>query len=166
MTRYLLDTNIISNAVKPVPSPPLMAWMAAQPDEGLFISALTVAEVWRGVLAMPARQRRRSLEQWFHGPSGPQALFAGRVLAFDERAALAWARLMAAGSAGGRPRSALDMIVAAVAEAQGCVVATDNERDFAGLNFINPLRPQAGSGPRSVRSASMARDSEEPRGRP
>ncbi len=141
MTRYLLDTNVISNAVKPVPSPQLTAWMAAQPDEGLFISALTVAEIWRGVLGMPSGQRRRGLERWFVGPGGPQALFAGRVLAFDEAAALAWARLMAAGSAQERPRSALDMIVAAVAEVHGCVVATDNERDFAGLNFINPLRP-------------------------
>ena len=140
MTRYLLDTNIISNAVKPAPSPRLLAWMAAQPDEDLFISALTVAEIWRGLLAMPTGQRRRSLERWFRGPDGPQALFAGRVLAFDEAAALAWTRLMAAGSAQGRPRSAFDMIVAAAAEVHGCVIVTDNERDFAGLDFINPLR--------------------------
>ena len=52
----------------------------------------------------------------------------------------AWARLMSEGAASGRPRNALDMIVAAVAMVNACVVVTDNERDFAGLNFINPMR--------------------------
>ena len=140
MTRYLLDTNIISNVVKPAPSESLLAWMADRADEDLFISSLTVAEVWRGVLEAPEGRRRRALEAWFLGPEGPQALFAGRVLPFDERAALAWARLMAEGTAQGRPRSALDMIVAAVATANDCVVVTDNEKDFAGLDILNPLR--------------------------
>lgn len=75
-----------------------------------------------------------------HGPDGPQALFAGRVLPFDERAALIWARLMAEGTAKGRLRSPLDMIIAAVAEANDCVVVTENEKDFAGVKIINPLR--------------------------
>lgn len=140
MTRYLLDTNIISNVVKPTPSPTLLAWMAAQSDNDLFISALTVAEIHRGVLEKPTGKKRVLLESWFTGPEGPQALFAGRVLPFGEKAALIWARLMADSSAKGRPRSALDTIIAATAEANDCVVATDNERDFAGLKFVNPVR--------------------------
>jgi len=145
VTRYLLDTNIIGNVTKPIPSDALLAWMADQLDEDLFISSLTVAEIRRGVLEKPAGRERRDLEAWFSGPEGPQALFAGRVLAFDEAAALAWAHLMAGGTAAGRPRSALDMIIAAIAEANDCVVVSDNEKDFAGLAFINPLRP-GGSG--------------------
>ena len=140
MTRYLLDTNIISNVTKPDPSTALLAWMAEQTDNDLFISALTVAEIRRGLLEKPAGKKRTLLEAWFTGPEGPQALFAGRVLPFDEKAALLWARLMADGTAKGRPRSALDMIIAAVAEANGCVVVTDNEKDFAGLKFVNPMR--------------------------
>lgn len=140
--RYLLDTNIISNATKPAPSEPLLAWMAEQADENIFIASLTVAELRRGVLEKPAGKRRDDLEAWFAGPEGPQALFAGRILPFDEAAALVWARLMAAGKARGRPRSALDTIVAAIADANGCVVATDNERDFAGVEVVNPLRPR------------------------
>ena len=140
MTRYLLDTNIISNVTKPTPSPALLAWMAEQTDNDLFISALTVAEIRRGLLEKPAGRKRMLLEAWFAGPEGPQALFAGRVLSFDENAALVWARLMAEGTARGRPRSALDMILAAIAETNNCVVATDNEKDFAGLKFVNPLR--------------------------
>ncbi|HXK07328.1 MAG TPA: type II toxin-antitoxin system VapC family toxin [Verrucomicrobiae bacterium] len=140
MSRYLLDTNIIGNATKPLPSEALVAWMSGQADEDLFISCLTVAEIRRGILEKPAGKKRRELERWFSGPEGPQALFAGRVLPFDEKAGLVWARLMAEGAARGRPRSPLDMIVAAVAEANDCVVVTENERDFAGLNIVNPLR--------------------------
>ena len=140
MTRYLLDTNIISNVTKPSPSTALLAWMVERVDNDLFISALTVAEIRRGLLEKPKGKKRALLEAWFSGPEGPQALFADRVLPFDENAALIWARLMADGTARGRPRSALDMIVAAVAEANGCVVVTDNEKDFAGLKFVNPLR--------------------------
>ena len=140
MTRYLLDTNIIRNVTSPVPSKALVAWMAEQPDENLFISSLTIAEIRRGVLEKPAGKKRHELESWFTGSEGPQALFAARVLPFDEAAALIWAQLMAAGIAMGRSRSALDMIIAAVAEANECVVVTDNERDFAGLEIVNPLR--------------------------
>lgn len=140
MTRYLLDTNVISNVTKANPSTALLAWMAEQADIDLFISALTVAEIRRGLLEKPKGRKRALLEAWFAGPEGPQALFAGRVLPFDEKAGLIWARLMADGAAKGRPRSALDMIIAAVAEANDCVVATDNEKDFSGLNFVNPLR--------------------------
>jgi toxin FitB len=140
VSRYLLDTNIISNATKPAPSEALLAWLARQSDEDLFISSLTVAEIRRGILEKPAGKKRRELEQWFSGPEGPQSLFAGRVLPFDENAGLVWAQLMADGSTRGRPRSPLDMIIAAVAEANGCVVVTENERDFAGLKIVNPLR--------------------------
>ena len=109
-------------------------------DNDLFIPALTVGEIRRGLLEKPKGKKRAVLEAWFAGPDGPQALFAGRVLPFDEKAGLIWARLMADGTAKGRPRSSLDMIIAAVAEANGCLVVTDNEKDFTGLKFVNPLR--------------------------
>ena len=140
MSRSLLDTNIISNVTRPVPSEDLVAWMAEQADEDLFISSMTVAEIRRGILEKPAGKKRRELESWFSGPEGPQALFAGRVLPFDERASLIWAGLMADGTAKGRPRSPLDMIIASIAEANDCVIVTENERHFAGLKVINPMR--------------------------
>jgi predicted nucleic acid-binding protein len=138
--RYLLDTNIISDIAKPAPSESLLAWMSEQNDEDLFIASLTLAEIRRGVLEKPAGKRRDQLEVWFSGPAGPRALFAGRVLPFDENAGLIWARLMADGKARGRPRNALDTIIPAVAEAHGCTVVTDNEKDFADIAVINPLR--------------------------
>jgi toxin FitB len=139
--RYLLDTNILSNITKPTPSEPLIAWMADRADQDLFIASLTIAEIWRGVLEKPAGKRRDQLVAWFAGPEGPQTLFAGRILPFDEKAGLIWGRLMADGKAKGRPRSGLDTIIAAVAEANDCIVVTDNEKDFAGIEVLNPSRP-------------------------
>ena len=145
MTRYLLDTNILSNLVRPRPTPSLQEWMAQQDDSRLFIASLTVAEIQRGILELPAGRRREDLDDWFAGPEGPQALFAGRVLSFDESAALIWARLMAEGKRTGRPRSGLDMIIAAIAEANDCIVVTANERHFVGTPFLNPVRVKEGT---------------------
>ncbi|TCU67284.1 hypothetical protein EDE08_110171 [Bradyrhizobium sp. R2.2-H] len=140
MTRYLLDTNIISNVVKPRPSDSLMSWLSMQRDEDLFIASLTVAEIRRGILEKPRGKKRDILDNWFSGPEGPQALFAGRILSFDDKAGVVWARLMAEGKTAGKPRRALDTIIAATAAANDCVVVTDNEKDFAGIKVFNPVR--------------------------
>lgn len=137
MSRYLLDTNIISNITKLTPSEALLAWMEEQVDENLFIASLTVAELRRGILEKPAGRKRDHLDAWFSDPEGPSALFAGRVLPFDERAGLIWVRSMAEGTAKGRPRSALDTIIASIAEANECIVVTDNDAD---IEIVNPLR--------------------------
>ena len=117
--------------------------MACQRDDDLFVASLTIAEIRRGILELPRGRKRDALEAWFTGDDGPQSLFAGRILSFDDSADLIWARLMADGTAAGRPRSALDMILAAVAEANDCMMVTDNERDFRGLRFFNPMRHDA-----------------------
>ena len=114
--------------------------MSEQRDQDLFITTMTVGEIWHGLLKMPAGRKQDQLRTWFNGPEGPSTLFDGRVLPFDEPAAIEWARLMAEGSARGRPRSPLDMIIAAIAASNDCIVVSDNEKDFSGLDFINPMR--------------------------
>ena len=106
MTRYVLDTNIISNVIKPEPSKNLLGWFGARKDNDLYISSLTIAEIQRGILEKPPGKKRTALDAWFEGPEWPQMLFAGRILPFDERAGLLWAKLMADGTASGQPRSA------------------------------------------------------------
>jgi len=113
---------------------------SARQGRALIAASLTVAEIRRGVLERPKGKKRDQLESWFSGSEGPQALFAGRILSFDEKAGLIWARLMAEGKAKGRPRSGLDAIIAAVAEANDCTVVTENEKDFEGIEIVNPLR--------------------------
>jgi toxin FitB len=144
LTRFLLDTNIISNVTKPSPSAHLLAWMAAQRDDDLCIASLTIAEIRRGILELPRGNKRKHLEDWFSGPDGPSALFAGRIFPFDFEAALVWAHIMAEGKTSGRPRSALDAIIAAIAIANDCIVVTDNEKDFAWTRTFNPLRASGG----------------------
>jgi predicted nucleic acid-binding protein len=140
VTRYLLDTNIVSEALKPRPAASLARWLEGQNDLDLFIAALTIAEIWRGVLTTPIGQRRRQLETWFAGPQGPPAAFLDRILSFDERAAMEWGRIIAEGRLLGRPRSPIDMMIAATAAANDCVVVTANERHFQGVvEFFNPL---------------------------
>jgi hypothetical protein len=142
LTRFLLDTNVVRDATRPQPSEAVAAWLANQLDADLFISTLTLGELRRGILQLPAGRKRRTLAGWFDGPDGPRVIFGGRILGFDEAAAEAWARLMAEGVRLGAPRSALDMIIAAIAVANGCVVATCNERHFAGVvPLLNPMRP-------------------------
>ena len=114
--------------------------MGMQADGDLFISSLTLAEIRRGILDKPLGKKRDRLEAWFAGSEGPQSLFKGRVMPFDEKAALVWAHLMSKGRAAGKPRSDLDMIIAAIAEANECMIVTDNEKHFAGLEILNPLR--------------------------
>jgi predicted nucleic acid-binding protein len=139
VTRYLLDTNIVSEAIKPQPSQPVIAWLENQFDTDLFIASLTIAEIRRGILQKEAGRRRRALEEWFAGPEGPSSLFRGRILAFDEPGALVWGQLMAEGTRRGQPRSPLDMIVAATAAANDCLVVTLNDRNFRDIvDFLNP----------------------------
>lgn len=138
MTRYLLDTPIFERVFQPVFPTGLQAWLRDQSDQDLFVSSLTLAEIRRGILEKPAKQRAQ-LDGWFYGPEGPQALFLGRILSFDDRAGLVWARLMAEGNAAGRPRNPLDMVIAAIAEANGCVIVTDNDKAFAGMTVVNPF---------------------------
>jgi predicted nucleic acid-binding protein len=134
--RYLLATDILSSLLKPDPPDALLEWMAEQNDEDVYIASFTLAEIRRGMLEKQAGKRRDQLEAWFSGPDGPQALFAGRILPFDVDAALIWARLMADGTANGRPRCSFDMIIAAVAQANGCVVVTDNAMNFPDVTIF------------------------------
>lgn len=140
MSRYLLDTNIISDATKLEPSEALATWMSKQDDDDLFIASLTIGEIQRGILSLDAGRRRNELNAWFQGSEGPTALFSGRVLSFNEPAAMAWGALMATGDRQGKPRSAVDTIIAAITLANDCIVVTGNEKHFPDVRVFNPFK--------------------------
>ena len=129
MTRYLLDTNIISNMIKPEPSTALAAWMLEQRGSDLFVASWTMAEIRRGILCMPQGRRRDRLEEWFASEGGPVEMFAGRILPFDEQAALAYATLPFR-------RASYDRLIAAHALALDVTLVTANERDFADIQGL------------------------------
>ena len=82
MTKYILDTNVLSEPTKPVPSRNLLAWIASQDPENLSIAAWSVVEIQRGILARNAGKKRTLLENWF---GDLRTQFAGRILPFDDR---------------------------------------------------------------------------------
>lgn len=140
MSKFLLDTNIVSDLIKSQPSDKLLVWMGERENQELYISTITLAEIDRGIRSAPKGKRRTQLEQWFHGDSGLLMQFNSRILSFDSTASLVWGRLMAEGDKKGRPRSAMDMMIAAIAEVNNCIVVTDNEKDFQGIRILNPVR--------------------------
>jgi predicted nucleic acid-binding protein len=140
VTRYLLDTNILHHVIKPTSSAPLAAWLDEQADESLYICSMNLAEIWSGILQLAAGEKRSEQEGWFGGPRGSRVVFGGRVLKFDEGAALIWARLMSERGKAGLPCAPIDMIYAAIAEANDCTLVTDNEDRFTGLNVLNPMK--------------------------
>lgn len=137
----LLDTNVVSAMMAPMPSPVVIDWLDRQPVVALHVSTVTVAEIRYGLAALPDGRRRRGLASRF------EALlregFAGRVLPFDAPAAELYGEIMAGRRRAGRPMSALDGQIAAIAASRRCVLATRNVRDFAGagVEVVDPFEP-------------------------
>ena len=134
----LLNTNVVSEPLRPAPDVQVVAWINAQPLETLFLSAVTVAELRGGVALLPAGKRRAGLAQSLDKRLLP--LFAGRVLPFDLGCTAAYAELLAKMRADGLAISTADGYIAAIAAANGFAVATRDTRPFeaAGVVVINP----------------------------
>ena len=136
----LLDTNLVSEPLRPAPDARVIEWIDAQPLETLFLSAITVAELRAGVALLPAGKRRSGLQQNLEKRVLP--LFAGRVLPFDLACTQAYAALMTRARAAGLAIATADGYIAAIAAATGLSVATRDTGPFqaAGVAVINPWR--------------------------
>jgi predicted nucleic acid-binding protein len=134
----LLDTNVVSEPLKPQPDPAVLAWLDEQAPQTLWLSSIALAELLAGVAALPAGKRRTALARALDQKVLP--LFEGRVVAFDTQAAHAHAAVQAGAAAAGNPISFADGAIAAIAAARGYALATRNVRDFkgTGVALINP----------------------------
>ena len=134
----LLDTNVVLEPLRPAPDNRVVAWIDAQALETLFLSAITVAELRAGVALLPAGKRRAGLQESLETRVLP--LSAGRVLPFDLGCTQAYAELMAKARASGFAIASADGYIAAIAAANGLVVATRDTVPFeaAGAAVINP----------------------------
>ncbi|MEX0791125.1 MAG: type II toxin-antitoxin system VapC family toxin [Actinomycetota bacterium] len=137
----VLDTNVVSEAIRAQPDPAVASWLAARPAASLFITTITQAELLYGLQLLPDGQRRRSLTDAVHAILSGE--FRGRVLPFDGPAAQAYAIVAAGRRARGKPISVFDAQIAAIARSRGASVATRNARDFddCGIAILDPWAP-------------------------
>ena len=135
---YLLDTCVISELVSVRPSPDVLEWMANVETTRLFLSALTIGEIKRGIVRLPASRRRSTLESWLEQDLSLR--FHGRILPLDMAVMLTWGQLVGELERKGRPLPAIDSLIAATALHYQLQLVTRNEKDFAntGVNVLNP----------------------------
>jgi predicted nucleic acid-binding protein len=133
----LLDTNLVSEAMKPAPDVTVQAWLDEQAAETLYLSSVTIAELMFGVGALPDGKRKARLSD---AMDGVMELFEGRVLPFDMDAARRYAELAVKARAAGKGFPTPDGYIAAIAASQGFAVATRDGSAFlaAGLEVIDP----------------------------
>jgi predicted nucleic acid-binding protein len=129
LTGYLLDTNVVSELVRPNPDPNVVAWVRAGDETSLYLSVLTFGEIRRGIERLPQGSRRERLRLWLEVDLTDR--FTRRILDIDRRVAEIWGMIMARGAAASVRLPTIDTLIAATAERHGMVVATRNLRDFA-----------------------------------
>lgn len=141
----LLDTNVVSELMRPAPSEAVLAWFAAQDAADLYLSAIAEAELRRGAAMLPEGKRRAQLMAAIDAMIIED--FAGRILSFDSAAAQAFVQVFLERRAVGRPISFADCQIAAIARAQDAAIATRNTADFAGCGIavIDPWAHQQGT---------------------
>ena len=134
----ILDTNILSELMRPQPSEIVTRWVSRQPAPSLFITTITQAEIWYGLALLPSGQRRTVLEKTIELMFAED--FNQRVLSFDTAAARTYAAITARRHSAGRPIGQSDAQIAAIALSYGAVVATRNVTDFegCGMTVSNP----------------------------
>jgi len=136
----LLDTNVVSEFMRPLPGPEVQSWISSQPPAALFISAVTEAELRLGLELLPPGKRRDGLEAALESMLAQD--FADRILPFDRAAATAFAKIVAERRKLGRPIAQFDAQIASIARCRGASLATRNIADFTdcGIQVINPWR--------------------------
>jgi toxin FitB len=141
----IVDTNVVSELMKHIPSINVVAWIDKQISEDLFLTTITVAEIDYGLSVLPTGARRNSMRIAFEKVI--EEAFAFRVLSFDSNAARLYGQIMGHRKKLGRLMSLFDGQIASIAHAHKAAVATRNVQDFdeCGLTIINPFEEMTGS---------------------
>jgi len=135
---FLLDTNIPSELIRSRPDSRVEKWVYAQDEQSLYLSVVSIGELRRGLVILPASKRRSELERWFENDLLPR--FEGRILPVTRSIADRWGVLDGQCQLKGTPLNAADGMIAATAIEHGLTVVTRNIRDYAGLG-VEALNP-------------------------
>ena len=136
----VLDTNVVSELMRPEPAPAVLAWLQRSSGFGLYTTAVTIAEIRYGIVRLPQGDRRQSLHQ---AADEVFAAFPRQVLPFDLASASAYADIVASREKQGNPISGFDAQIAAICRSQAASLATRNTKDFVdtGINLLDPWQP-------------------------
>jgi predicted nucleic acid-binding protein len=138
MSGFLLDTNCISELVRPKPEPRVLEWMEAVDETLLYLSVLTMGEIRKGLAGLAQSKRRTRLETWLEVELQPR--FSGRIVPIDTAIADRWGLLTAEAKRNGKPLSIIDGLLAATALQHNLTVVSRNTSDFANTHVpvLNP----------------------------
>lgn len=139
---WLLDTCVLSELVKERPEPQVLRWIGSVSEERLYLSALTVGELEKGIALLPDSRRRRRLRAWLSEDLAMR--FEGRVLPLDQETALIWGDMQARAEKLGRPLPVIDGLIAATAATYDLTVVTRDIRgmEWSGVRILNPWERQ------------------------
>ncbi|GAB3302954.1 PIN domain-containing protein [Epidermidibacterium keratini] len=142
----IVDTNVISEPLRPRPAEAVLAWLDDQAIETVYLTTITLAEIRFGIASLPAGKRQRTLRTRFDDEM--LELFGDRILSFDRVAAEEYGDLRARAVSRGLAIGDLDAMIAAIAAARGFAVATRDVRPFidAGIQVVNPFESGEGGG--------------------
>jgi toxin FitB len=136
MSKYLIDTNVLSEQVKPEPNPNVLQWLASNSAMDAYISIITIAEIEQGVALLGQTKRAKRYDAWL---KNIELEFSGRILPLDRGIATTWAKLTARAIRTGRTLGYADSWIVATALTYDLVVVTHNVDDFDG--FVKVLDP-------------------------
>jgi toxin FitB len=136
--KYLLDTCVLSEFVKPKPNSGLLKWMSEQSDFDFAISPLTLGELRMGMALLPEGKKRTSLELWLL--ESLQENYGERILSISDEIGLRWGYLNAQAKQKGKSLPAVDSLLLATADIHQLAIVTRNTADFEGFNVkvVNP----------------------------
>jgi len=139
--KYLLDTCLLSELLKPQPRQTVIEWFQTVPETQLYLSVLTLGELHKGIAKLPGSKRKQKLELWLE--SDLKQRFKTRLLNIDLQTALVWGTVLAQAEQRGQSMSAIDSLLSATALAHNLVLVTRNTRDMeaSGVPLLNPWEP-------------------------
>jgi toxin FitB len=126
--KFLLDTSLVSEMVKPVPDPGVLRWLAQCEEDNLFLSVLTIGELEKGIAKLEDSRRRSRLANWVH--KDLVSRFGSRLLSIDLAVAVRWGALVGDSERRGKSLPVIDSLLAATCLVYGLIVATRNQVDF------------------------------------